>query len=75
LKEELSEAIADQNHLQPAHDEDEHPLQPDPLDGFFDALADLPMPKDDRSFSVLSEPHFTQLAFGLAPKTSFSNSA
>ncbi len=63
-----------EDHLQPAQDEDEHPLQPDPLGGFDDALADLPMPKADRSFSVLSEPHFSQLTFGLAPKTSFSNS-
>jgi len=63
------------DYLQPAQDEDEQPPQPDPLDGLSDALIDLPMPKRDRSFSVLSEPHFSQLTAGLAPKTSFSNTA
>jgi hypothetical protein len=63
------------DYLQPAQDEDEQPPQPGPLDGLGDALIDLPMPKRDRSFSVLSEPHFPQLTAGLAPKTSFSNTA
>ncbi len=63
------------DYLQPAQDEDEQPPQPEPLDGLSDALADFPMPKRDRSFSVLSEPHFSQLIAGFAPKTIFSNTA
>jgi len=63
------------DYLQPAHDEDEQPPQPELLDGLSDVLADFPMPKRDRSFSVLSEPHFSQLIGGFAPKTIFSNTA
>jgi len=65
----------ERGYLQPAQDEDEQPPQPEPLDGFEGALADRPMPKRDRSFSVLPDPHFSQVTMGLAPYTSFSNSA
>jgi len=61
--------------LQPAQEEDEQLPHPDPLDVFKDVLADRPMPNRDRSFSVLPDPHFSQVTRGLAPKTSFSNSA
>jgi hypothetical protein len=63
------------DYLQPAQDEDEQPPQPDPLDVFKDSLADRPMPNRERSFSVLPDPHFSQVTIWLAPKTSFSNSA
>jgi hypothetical protein len=61
------------DYLQPAQDEDEQPPQLEPLDGLCDALADFPMPKRDKSFSVLSDPHFSQFIPGFAPKTIFSN--
>jgi hypothetical protein len=64
------------SYLQPAHDDAEHPPQPE-LPGELEASLpdDLPMPKRDRSFSVLSEPHFSHATAGFDPKTSFSNSA
>ena len=63
--------------MQPAHDDAEQPPQLElPDEGPDDSLLDdLPMPKRDRSFSVFSEPHFSQVTTGLDPKTSFSNSA
>ena len=63
-------------YLHPAQDDEEQPPQPllpeEPEDEESD---DRPMPKRDRSFSVLSEPHFSQATTGLEPKTSFSKSA
>jgi hypothetical protein len=60
--------------LQPAQDDDEHPPQPElPEEPAEEAFADVPMPNRDISFSVLFEPHFSQLASGFDPKTSFSN--
>jgi hypothetical protein len=59
--------------LQPAQEDAEQPPQPElPEEA---SPEDLPMPKRDRSFSVLSEPHFSQIIAGFDPKTSFSNSA
>jgi hypothetical protein len=62
--------------LQPAQDDDEQPPQPELPEEPEGALLDeRPMPKRDRSFSVFSDPHFSHVTTGLAPKTSFSNSA
>jgi hypothetical protein len=63
--------------LHPAQDEEEQPLQPEPLelDDDEEPLDDLPMPKLDMSFSVFFEPHFSQTTSGFDPKTSFSKSA
>jgi len=62
--------------LQPAHDDDEQPPHPElPLEPPDDEEPDdLPVPKRDRSFSVLAEPHFSQATLGFAPKTIFSKS-
>jgi hypothetical protein len=46
-----------------------HPELPDESD---EPEEDFPIPKRDRSFSVLFEPHFSQLTSGFDPKTSFS---
>jgi hypothetical protein len=64
-------------YLQPAQEDDEHPLQPEPLlDAPDEELpAAFPMPKRDMSFSVFVEPHFSQQIPGFDPKTSFSKSA
>jgi len=61
-------------YLQPAQEEEEQPPHPEPLtDGpDDDAPDDLPMPKRDMSFSVLFEPHLSQLTCEVDPKTSFS---
>jgi hypothetical protein len=61
--------------LHPAQDEEEQPPQLEPLlEEEDELLEDLPMPKRDRSFSVLLEPHFSQDTSGFDPKTSFSKS-
>jgi len=63
-------------YVQPAQDDDEQPPQPELPDEPDELLLDdRPMPKRDRSFSVLSEPHFSQVTAGFDPKTSFSNPA
>jgi hypothetical protein len=64
------------DYAHPAQDEDVQPPQPEPPDAAPDgAVEDLPMPKRDMSFSVLFDPHFSQVASGFVPKTSFSKSA
>jgi hypothetical protein len=65
------------HYLQPAQEDDEHPLQPEPLPEESDEalLSAFPMPNRDMSFSVFFEPHFSQIISGCDPKTSFSNSA
>ena len=61
-------------HVHPAQDDDEHPPQPElPPDSDPDGSPeDFPRPKRDNSFSVLSEPHFSQVTSGFRPNTSFS---
>jgi len=63
-------------YLQPAQEEEEQPPHPEPLTEGpdDDAPDDLPMPKRDMSFSVFTEPHFSQATSGFDPKTSFSKS-
>jgi hypothetical protein len=63
--------------LQPAHDDEEQPPQPElPLDAPADGPSeDLPMPKRDMSFSAFFEPHFSHATSGFDQKTSFSKSA
>jgi hypothetical protein len=69
--------ITSAHYLQPAQDEDEQPLQPEPLfeDADDELPEDLPMPNRDMSFSVFFEPHCSQHTSGCVPKTSFSKSA
>jgi len=64
------------DYLQPAQDEDAHPPQLEPLgvpEG--DELKRFPMPKQDISFLVLFDPHFSHTIDWFESKISLSNSA
>jgi len=56
------------DHLHPAQEDDEQPLQPEPPD----PSEDLPMPNFESRFSVSCDPQEGQTTSGFAPKTSFS---
>lgn len=55
--------------MQPAHEDEEQPPQPDPED---EPSDDLPIPNLDRRFAVCSELQAGQTTLGFCPKTIFS---
>ncbi len=51
-------------YLQPAQDDDEHPLHPEPPP---EPSEDLPIPNFERSFSVSFDPQEGQITSGFEP--------